>query len=60
MKQKKGGQQNLDGIVQRVSQSAEFSWEGILKAVAEFIVCDNQVSDVNCMCVDGASMSCRA
>ena len=43
-KQQKSGQQTLDGIVQKASQPAEFSQEGILKAVAEFIVCNDQVS----------------
>jgi hypothetical protein len=28
------------------SKSMEFSWEGLLKAIAEFIVCDNQVGNV--------------
>jgi hypothetical protein len=48
-KQKKEGQRKLDGFVrvQNASQHAEFSREGILKAVAEFIVCDDQVGDVN-------------
>jgi hypothetical protein len=39
-KHKKDGQQKLDGIVQK---AVKFSREGVLKAVAEFIVCDDQV-----------------
>lgn len=42
-KQKKDGQQKLDGIIQKASQPTEFSREGVLKAVAEFIICDDQV-----------------
>jgi hypothetical protein len=45
-KQKKDGQQKLDGIARKASQLVEFSREGVLKAVAEFIVCDNQVGVV--------------
>jgi hypothetical protein len=64
-KQKKDGQQKLDGIVRKASQPVEFSREGVLKAVAEFIVCDNQVGDVvvSIMCATlqlNASTSCRA
>lgn len=44
-KQKKEGQQRLDGVFQKVSPPKEFAREGILKAVAEFVVCDDQVSD---------------
>jgi hypothetical protein len=47
---KKEGKQKLDGIVRKASQLVEFSREGVLKAVAEFIVCDNQVSDVDYVC----------
>jgi hypothetical protein len=44
-KQRKDGQQKLDGIVQKASQPAEFSREGILEAVAKFVVCDDQVGN---------------
>ncbi len=40
-KQKKKGQQKLDSVMQKASQPKEFSWEGVLKAVAKFIVCDD-------------------
>jgi hypothetical protein len=42
-KRKRDGQQTLDGIIQKTSQLTEFSRKGLLKAVAEFIVCDDQV-----------------
>jgi hypothetical protein len=50
-KMKKDGQQTLDGVVQKASQPTEFSREGLLKAVAEFIVCDDQVGDMDCVSV---------
>jgi hypothetical protein len=52
-KQKKDGQLKLDSMVQKASaasQSKEFSREGVLKAVAEFIVCDNQVGNMGLVC----------
>ena len=39
----KGQQQNLDGIVQKQSRVKEFSRRNVLHAVAEFVVCDDQV-----------------
>jgi hypothetical protein len=45
----KGPQQNLDGIVQKQSRVKEFSRRNVLHAVAEFVVCDDQVRD----CIDG-------
>ena len=45
-KQKKDGQWKLDGIAWKASQLVEFLWEGVLKAVAEFIICNNQVGIV--------------
>ena len=45
-KQKKDGQWKLDGIAWKASQLVEFLWEGVLKAVAEFIICNNQVGVV--------------
>ena len=39
----KGGQQRLDDVFQRAVPK-EFSRQGILKAVAEFVVCDDQVT----------------
>ncbi len=50
-KMKKRGQQTLDAIVQKASQPTEFSQEGLLKVVAEFIVCDDQVSNMDCVCM---------
>lgn len=44
MKGRKEGQRTLDGAFQRVSKSKEFSRDDVLKAVAEFVVCDDQVS----------------
>jgi len=45
IKAAKKGQQMLDGTVQRTSKSKEFMREGVLKAVAEFVMCDDQVSE---------------
>ncbi len=41
---KMAGQQTLAQAFQKVSKLKEFSREGVLKAVAEFVVCDDQVS----------------
>jgi hypothetical protein len=41
----KGQQQTLDGIVQKISRTREFSRKNVLHAVAEFVVCDDQVRD---------------
>jgi len=41
----KGEQRNLDGIVQKQSKMKEFSRKNVLHAVAEFVVCDDQVRD---------------
>ena len=40
----KKGQQTLAQAFQKASKLKEFSREGVLKAVAEFIICDDQVS----------------
>jgi hypothetical protein len=58
-KQKKDGQQKLDGIVQN-QKATEFTREGVLKAVAEFIVCDDQVGRLDYCVRLSASTSCRA
>lgn len=42
-KQASEGQQTLDGVFRRTKYQ-EFSREEVLKAVAEFVVCDDQVS----------------
>ena len=44
MEEKK--QKKLDGIAQKASQLVKFLQEGVLKAVAKFIICDNQVGVV--------------
>jgi len=41
----KGEQQNLDGIIQKLPRVKEFSRKNILHAVAEFVICDDQVRD---------------
>jgi len=38
-------QKNLDGLVQKASKLKDFSRKGVLHAVTEFIVCDDQVRD---------------
>ena len=40
----KKGQQTLVQAFQKASKLKEFLREGVLKAVAEFVVCDDQVS----------------
>jgi len=42
-KQENEGQKTLDGIYRKASKPSEFSKEAVLKAVAEFVVCDDQV-----------------
>ena len=42
-KEEKEGQQTLNGTFQKVSKPSEFLWDTILKAVAVFVVCDDQV-----------------
>lgn len=37
------GQQTLADVIQNMSKKKEFSREGVLRAVAEFVVCDDQV-----------------
>ena len=41
--QEKDGQWMLDGVFQKASKPNEFSRDAVLKAVAEFVVCDDQV-----------------
>ena len=41
-KKEKEGQQTLDGVFCK-SKPKEFLRSGVLKAVAEFVMCDNQV-----------------
>jgi hypothetical protein len=41
-REKKAGQRNLDEMFQKVKPK-EFSRDNVLKAVAEFTVCDDQV-----------------
>ena len=47
-KQAKGGQQTLAEALQKATKSKEFSRDDALRAVAEFVVCDNQVSWMAC------------
>jgi galactitol-specific phosphotransferase system IIB component len=44
-KQIKGGQKKLDIMFQGARIPQEFSKDEVLRAVAEFVVCDDQVSD---------------
>ena len=44
MEEKK--QKKLDGIARKASQLVKFLQKGVLKAVAKFIICDNQVGVV--------------
>ena len=46
--QEKDGQGTLDGVFQKASKQNEFSKNTVLKAVAEFVVCDNQVQTSLC------------
>lgn len=41
----KGDQQNLDGIIQKLSRMKEFLRKNVLHAVAKFVICDDQVRD---------------
>jgi hypothetical protein len=41
---KKGKQMTLDGVVLKVDVPKEFTPQRILHAVAQFVVCDDQVS----------------
>jgi hypothetical protein len=50
-KQMKGGQKKLDIMFQGARIPQEFSKDEVLRAVAEFVVCDDQVSD-NSACRD--------
>jgi len=38
-------QQRIDGLFGEVVAPKEFSWEGILDAVAKFVACEDQVGD---------------
>ena len=51
LKKKGSGQQMLAQAFQKASKPKEFSRAGALKAVAEFMVCDDQVSVHACRCV---------
>jgi hypothetical protein len=42
-REKKAGQRNLDEMFQKAEKPKEFSRDNVLKAVAEFAVCDDQV-----------------
>ena len=42
-REKKAGQRNLDEMFQKVVKPKEFLRDNVLKAVAEFSVCDDQV-----------------
>jgi len=46
--QEKDGQQTLVGVFQKASKPNEFSKDAVLKAVAEFVVCNDQVQ--TCIC----------
>src|SRR6267154_4203866 len=39
----KGKQMKIDGLFQKAEKQQEFSRDSVLRAVAEFIVCDDQV-----------------
>jgi len=41
---KKNVQKKLDGMFQKAPKLCHFSREDVLRAVAEFVVCDDQVS----------------
>ena len=47
-KEEKGGQRTLDGVFHKASKPNEFSRDVVLKAVAEFVVCDDQVHTSIC------------
>ena len=47
-KEEKGGQRTLDGVFHKASKPNEFSRDVVLKAVAEFVVCDDQVRTSIC------------
>jgi hypothetical protein len=40
---KRGSQTKLDGMFEKVKAPRDFSWEGVLEAVARFVACDDQV-----------------
>ena len=46
--QEKDGQGTLDGVFQKASKQNEFLKDTVLKAVAEFVVCDDQVRTSLC------------
>lgn len=43
MQKDRKGQMKLDGLFPKVPKAREFSKNDVLKAVAEFVVCDDQV-----------------
>ena len=46
--EEKEGQRTLDGVFCKASKPNEFSRDAVLKAVAEFVVCDDQVQTSIC------------
>ena len=38
----------LDGIVNKLPPPIQFTWDGLLEAVAKFVACEDQVSSTWC------------
>ena len=51
-------QKKLDGMLPTRKVEREFSWERVLEAVAEFIVCDGQVGCRGSQAAESAYKTC--